>query len=114
MTTMTLPQRNGSHPVIPDRAPAPAWLRQSVQQVFSSMNWDDHPPEIHELKTAASETIAQGGQAEPLSLTMKVNQFFATFNWDGAAIALPTPPANSVEQTSPGDAFTLDDFSDLF
>lgn len=115
MTTMTFEQKNGSKPHIPDYAPIAAWLKQPVRQFFGGINWDDNPPEVQELKVAASEAASQGISAEPLNLTFKVSQFFGAYNWDGLAIAAPTPAAEvAAEPTTGANNFTLEDFSDLF
>jgi hypothetical protein len=95
-----------------------AWLQQTVQQFFSGFNWEDHPPEVQELRAAS-----QADDAEPLSLTLTVSQFFGTINWEGNhAIATPThSELTFIENLSAiavpnsnDDDFTLDDFSDLF
>lgn len=106
MTMMVLAHTNGHSAA----APAPSsWLQQSVQQCFSQFNWDDTPPEIQELR----QTTTQPGQ-ESLSLTLTVDQFFNAINWQGSSIAaLPqSEPARQPGTTN--DAFTLEDFSDLF
>lgn len=102
MSTLTLPSRNGSSVV----KPVDQWLQSSVQDFFSAVNWDNHPPETQ------TSTQPLPSYAEPLSLEMSVVRFFASFNWDGATIAAPTAP----EPTTPTrkTEFTLDDFSDLF
>ena len=103
MSTLTLPQTNGAKA----RPAVASWQRDSVKAFFTSVNWDDHPPAMQELKLSASED-----SNAPLSLKMSVCQFFATVNWADTAIAAPTvvqappPPANN--------ELTLDDFSGLF
>lgn len=101
--TATLTHTNGS---APHTTP---WLTQSVQQFFSSVNWDDNPPELQELK----QTGAQGVNTE-LSMTLTVSQFFSAVNWDGAAIASIPESQDLVEPIAPANDFTLDDFSNLF
>jgi hypothetical protein len=98
--TATLPYTNGS-----SAHPPQAWLKQTVQHFFNSINWDDHPPEVQTLRLA--------GQDEPKSsLLLTVNQFFNTINWDGDAATPPKPNAASPVQAT--DTLTLEDFSDLF
>lgn len=106
MSSMVLMPTNGSS------SHAKSWMQQSVQQFFSGFNWEDHPPEIQNLRA----TAGQRGD-EPLSLILTVSQFFGAVNWEGGAIA--ALPSHSIEQAASAsptgiDAFTLDDFSDLF
>lgn len=84
------------------------WLQQSVQVFFSAINWEDHPPEVQEIKrTSLHDSTAS------LSLSLSVCQFFAAIDWDDVAIAAPTTVAES--PASPlANTLTLDDFSDLF
>lgn len=103
MTSMTLPYTNGSTPHADD-----AWMRQTVQRFFGGFNWEDNPPEIQELR----QTVSNGHQT--LSLTLKVSQFFKAINWEGGAIAA-MPQFEAPPTSDPAaDAFTLEDFSDLF
>jgi hypothetical protein len=103
MSTLTLPQTNGSK-ALPTIA---AWQRDSVRTFFTAINWEDHVPAVQDIKLSLSES-----SDEPLNLKMSVCQFFATVNWEGIAIAAPTaiqsapPPSN--------DDLTLDGFSGLF
>jgi hypothetical protein len=103
MSSLTLPQMNGSH----KSQPLFNWLEASVHDFFSTMNWDDHPPEIHASVTGLAENTK-----EPPSLEMSVSRFFATIEWGGHAIANSTPvaPPQPIAQQE----FTLDDFSGLF
>jgi hypothetical protein len=102
MTSMVLPHTNGSKSSDPDRP----WMQQSVRQFFSNFNWNDNPPEVQKLR----QTSSSGQQSLSLSLTVK--QFFTAIDWDGNAIAaLPHEPSTP---QNPVDAFTLEDFSDLF
>lgn len=103
MSVLTLPQMNGSSV----SKPAEQWLQSSVQDFFTAVNWDDHPPEIR-----ASATTATDASSEPFSLEMSVSRFFASINWDGNAIAAPVPQEQP--QAIRKNEFTLDDFSDLF
>lgn len=99
-----------SHPISPSNGAAPlqmAWLQQSVRQFLGRVNWDGDPPEIQRLKTTALQNASH-----PLSLTLTVDQFFSTVNWQGNAIATPTHPAIPVPPRI--DTFTLDDFAHLF
>ncbi|HEY9621862.1 MAG TPA: hypothetical protein V6C78_16010 [Crinalium sp.] len=106
MSTATLPHTNGSKA----HDPAESWLKQTAREFFSAINWDDHPPEVQELKISASQ-----GNPEALSLLLSVSQFFKAVNWEDAAIAAPTTPA-PVESNGAdwGQKFTLEDFADLF
>jgi hypothetical protein len=105
MSTMVLNRTNGSKPHA-----SPAWKQQSVQQFFTAFNWDDHPPEIQELKL----TVAQQPSNQALSMTLKVSQFFAAVNWDGNAIAATPTYGDIPPETPANDGLTLEDFSDLF
>jgi hypothetical protein len=83
-------------------------LKQTVQEFFRSINWDDQPLEVQQLRLTAQI------ESQPLSLLLTVNQFFSTINWEGSAIApVPSRPVAS-ESNSNSDTLTLDDFSDLF
>ncbi len=91
-----------------------SWLRQTVQQFFQQINWEDHPPEIHILRQPTAE-----GQDPSLSLLLTVNQFFSAINWEGHSVAMsPNPIAESFpitdSTTEETDPFTLEDFSGLF
>lgn len=99
MTSLTLPQMNGSSSKAAD-----AWLQSSVQEFFSNLNWDDQPQR--------SVQSAPSVEDEPLGLETSVSRFFAAFNWDGNAIAAP-PPTKQLPVKQSKD-FTLDEFSDLF
>ncbi|MBE9178899.1 hypothetical protein IQ268_10035 [Oculatella sp. LEGE 06141] len=103
MSTMNLVQTNGSSALVNP----PVWLRASVQEFFTTFNWDDSPPEVQELKLNAME------EGTPLSMTLSVSQFFGAVAWDGAAIAAP-PLSDSPTVLTDAKDFTLDDFSDLF
>jgi uncharacterized protein (DUF2249 family) len=104
MSSAVLAHTNGST----SHTPTP-WLQQSVQQFFGAFNWEDNPPEVQELKLAAAH------DEQPLSLTLTVSQFFGAINWDGHAIGTVPNAAQQPPSTGTGiDAFTLDDFSDLF
>ncbi|MEX0268134.1 hypothetical protein AB3R30_03240 [Leptolyngbyaceae cyanobacterium UHCC 1019] len=92
---------NGSAPIKTSN-----WLQSSVQEFFSTLNWEDLPPNIQPI----GEVTSQYSDA-PLSLDLSVSRFFAAINWEGAAIAaLVSAPSPSPS----ADSFTLDDFSDLF
>lgn len=103
MSSLTLPPMNGS------RLPQPLvnWLEASVHDFFSTVNWDNHPPEIHASVTGLLES-----PKELPSLEMSVSRFFATIAWDGHTIA-DTPPVKPPQPTAQQE-FTLDDFSGLF
>lgn len=100
MTQATLPQTNGS-----SAYSSQAGLKQTVQQFFNAVNWENHSPQIQTLLAAA--------QGEPQSsMLLTVSQFFSTINWDSDAAMAPSPNAVSASQAN--DIFTLEDFSDLF
>lgn len=105
MTTLTLPTMNGSSAVVP----APTWLQSSVQKFFSGVNWEDHPPEIQEIKLSSGEN-----SAAELSLTLSVDQFFSAINWEDVAIAAPVLQTQSAPAADAIDELTLEDFSSLF
>ena len=106
MIALTLPTRNGSGAI----AATETWLEQSVQQFFSTFNWEDHPPEVQEIKLTS---LSLGEVDAPLSLSLTVGQFFSSINWDDTTIAAaPTLPSSSMPPTR--DDLTLDDFSSLF
>jgi len=109
MSSATLVATNGSTPSIP----MDAWLQTSARKFFSSFNWDDNPPEIHEVKQKAVENPS----TDSLGLDLSVGQFFATVNWDDKAVMPQTQtPDNLLAQLleDPAKDFTLDEFSDLF
>lgn len=103
MSPLTLPQMNGSTTT---RA-ADDWLQATVQDFFSKINWDDHPPEVRPSTLSLTDD-----SPPPFSLEMSVGRFFAAINWEGNAIAAPAP----IEQpkVTHKTEFTLDEFSDLF
>ncbi|MBF2087281.1 hypothetical protein [Thermoleptolyngbya sp. C42_A2020_037] len=113
MNPTALMERNGfSKPASTEPKPA-SWLHQTTHSFFSSINWDDNPPEVEQVRLDA--TSSDG----PLSLMLTVRQFFTSVNWDGAssrrAIAPEVDLSLSSEPPQPAtNAFTLDDFSDLF
>lgn len=103
MSTLTLPQTNGSK-ALPT---VEAWQRDSVRTFFTGVNWDDHAPAVQ----ASKQNLGEDRNA-PLNLKMSVCQFFAAVNWDNIAIAAPT----TVQPAPPSkpDDLTLDGFSGLF
>ena len=87
------------------------WQQASVQDFFSSINWEMHPVEVQEFKQARLQ-----GSTEPLSLMLSVAQFFSCMAWDGQPVVAPAI-ADSQTLEIPQEAtddLTLDDFSDLF
>lgn len=104
MSAATLSSLNGSRV----NQSSQAWLGTSVHTFFAGFNWDDHPPEIHQI----TQAVAQGNH-EPLSLTMSVGRFFAAINWDGTEAIAAVPASEPPSLPKPSD-FTLDEFSDLF
>lgn len=104
MTNLVLPRTNGSTPHT-----HADWMRQTVQQFFGGFNWENNSPEVQKLVQTSLHSD------RPLSLTLKVGQFFTAINWEGSSIAaMPQPDTSTAPAKSPVDAFTLDDFSDLF
>ncbi len=102
MMTLSPPQKNGSAAAMVTAD----WLQTSVQKFFTSINWDNHSPEVQQRRSEPGVT--------PLNLTLSVQEFFAAVNWDGSAIGLaPSSPPIALPSTSVND-FTLDAFSDLF
>lgn len=85
------------------------WMQQSVQQFFKAVNWDDHPPELQALKQSVTPD-----QDPSFWLTMTVQQFFSAMNWEDSEIAALPDRAETANPPARTDAFTLDDFSDLF
>lgn len=114
MNPIALMERNGFGKPEAGAAAKPAsWLQQTTHSFFSSINWDDNPPEVEQVRRDA--TSSDG----PLSLMLTVRQFFTSVNWDGTASSRAiAPEVNlplSAEPPQPAaNAFTLDDFSDLF
>lgn len=109
MSSATLPYTNGSKP----HAPMDSWLQISTRKFFSSINWDDNPPEIQEIK----QQVADSPPTVEAGPDLTVAQFFATVNWDDEAVV----PSSSTGDTflselleEPLSNFTLDNFSDLF
>ncbi len=82
------------------------WLQSSVQEFFSTLNWEDLPLDIQH----PGQVSPQYSDA-PLSLNLSVSNFFAAVNWEGATIAAPVL---TTTQPTSNTSFTLDDFSDLF
>ena len=106
MTAITAAPPNGTKP----EAQAQSWLQSSVQTFFTGFNWEDHSPEVQELKLQSLQ-----GSNTPLSLTLSVNQFFGAINWEGVAAAAPVAvPASTSQPVSVANDLTLDDFSSLF
>lgn len=86
------------------------WKQKSVQTFFSTFNWDDHSPQVQELRLTASQKFSN----QPLSLALKVSEFLGTVNWDGNAIANTSNLLKAFTMESPSNTFTLEDLSDLF
>jgi hypothetical protein len=113
MNPTALMERNGfGKPTSAESRPT-SWLQQTTHSFFSSINWDDNPPEVEQVRLDA--TSSDG----PLSLMLTVRQFFTSVNWDGTssgrAIAPePSMPLSAEPPQPAANAFTLDEFSDLF
>ncbi|MDX2216130.1 MAG: hypothetical protein SFY66_22890 [Oculatellaceae cyanobacterium bins.114] len=105
MSSMTLAHTNGNGTTA--SVSNKAWLTLTAREFFSSINWDNNPPEVQELKAPSQESGA------PLNLLLTVSQFFTAVNWDGMAIA-PTPTPSTPAPPEKVIDFTLEDFSDLF
>lgn len=92
-----------------------SWLSLSVREFFTSVNWENRPPEVREL---TQELVISGTQGIPssLSLSLTVSQFFGAIPWDGVAIApMPIQESEALPPVSTGEGdFTLEGFSDLF
>lgn len=102
----TLLHTNGSKP----HFTMDSWLQTSTRKFFSSVNWDDNPPEVQEIKQKVAEN-----PTEELGRDLTVSQFFASVNWDDdAAVAPPAADFLADLLEEPANSFTLDDFSDLF
>ncbi len=87
-----------------------AWLRQSVQDFFTNLNWLGSPLTV--------PVAAENGHApQPhLNLTLTVAEFFQAVNWDGIPQVGVIPPANNSpisSDTSDLDV-TIDDLMGLF
>jgi len=110
MSTLTLPQRNGSQA----HAPREVWLRLSVQDFFRQVNWDNTSAEIQAIQQTAAVARTVGSMA-PLGLTLTVSQFMAAVNWEDTAIAAAVSTSPSTLPTPPAvNDLTLEDFSSLF
>ncbi len=83
-----------------------SWLQSSVQEFFSTLNWEDSSLDTQQM----NQVTSQDSDA-PLSLDLSVSNFFTAVNWEGAAIAAAV--SAQPQPTSP-ESFTLDDFSALF
>ncbi len=114
MNMMTLPRMNGS-----SKGMQHIWLRSSVENFFSTINWEDRPlevaPEVSASDTELSDQPVVSNGATPLSMTLNVGQFFELFPWEGQRIiAAPVAVEAPVTDEAAVDEITLDDFSDLF
>jgi hypothetical protein len=113
MSTMTLPQRNGSaHGIHP-------WLKLTVQQFFQDINWENLAPAQSEPPSSASEPasdVAPPSRAAAPTLTLSVSQFFEAIAWDGTPTIAAPPTAASPETSAPtpDSNITLDDFFGSF
>ncbi len=87
------------------------WLQHSVKEFFTAINWEQHPPEIHEIKQATIQ-----GSDRPIPLTLSVGQFLNCIPWEGVKTAESTPQVvlDLEGTTTAVSDFTLDDFSSLF
>ncbi|MCU0551337.1 MAG: hypothetical protein MUC48_18470 [Leptolyngbya sp. Prado105] len=97
------------------------WLHSSVQTFFSTCNWENQPQRsIPQARSTAQDVafLEQAAATESfteLSFELKVKQFFAAMNWEGAAVAgVSVAPEPDIQFDEPNGSFTLTDFSDLF
>jgi len=111
MSSATLLHTNGSKPHVD----MDAWLQTSTRKFFSSVNWDDNPPEIQEIKQKVADTPTPES-VEALNQDVTVGQFFAAVNWDDEAAVAPPASDDFLAELleEPANSFTLEDFSDLF
>lgn len=87
------------------------WLKLSVRDFFTRVNWTDQSPEIQAIQISTFQ-----GDQPTASLQLTVSQFFSSIPWDGREVAAPIE-AQSVVATTPkqgGNEFTVDDFAGLF
>jgi hypothetical protein len=106
MSPATLLSTNGNAGMVQSQA----WLHSSVQEFFTTVNWEDQLPEVQEIKLQALQ-----GTDQSLKLTLSVSQFFGAIPWEGMMAAAPVPTSPpALEEVSESDSFTLDAFSDLF
>jgi hypothetical protein len=104
MNKLTISDTNGKRAGLPKE-----WLRRSVGEFFTAINWDLQQLLVQQIKQAAWQ-----GSNEPLSPMLSVSQFFSCFAWEGNQIAAPVPDRNAPAAESSSNALTLDDFSSLF
>ena len=119
MNMMTVPHTNGS-----TKGMQKNWLRSTVEEFFSSVNWDDRPIEVIEpTQNLEESSTSHSGQSlgtpprSGLSLTMSVSTFFDAFPWEGQpVIAEPLSVQETAAEEPEEDSndITLDDFSGLF
>ena len=109
MITITPTNSNGR------AAATESWLALSVREFFTTVNWENKPPEVQQLSQELVISARQG-TASPLSLNLTVSQFFGAIPWDGAAIASLPVQTDDILLSDPtnGSDFTLEGFSDLF
>ncbi|MEB3213117.1 MAG: hypothetical protein VKL39_17330 [Leptolyngbyaceae bacterium] len=95
------------------------WLRSTVQEFFSSVNWENRPLQVVDsqdlFSNHAEPDAAPGGTAKPLlklDMKLSVNQFFDIFPWEGQpAIAEPISLTDlPLGDDTVDDEVTLDDF----
>lgn len=112
MNSMTLSYSNGHAPASNAASGSDAsqhWLEKSTRHFFSEINWDNQSQEVQQLRQAWVQD-----NAEPLSLTLSVHQFFAAIPWDGVAVFQLEPPSEPLFAAPESNSLTLEDFSDLF
>lgn len=87
------------------------WLQTSVQDFFSSINWEMAPVEVQQFKRESLQA-----SPELTSLTLSVARFFSCIPWEGQPVIAPSFAESEnleIEQEESED-LTLDDFSSLF
>lgn len=104
MNQLTIGEQNGKIAGI-----SKEWLRRSVGEFFTAINWDLQPLEVQQIKQAAWQ-----GSKEQLSQMLSVSQFFSCFAWEGKQVAAPVPDKSEPAAEEGSNEFTLDDFSSLF
>ncbi len=87
-----------------------AWLTASVQEFFQGINWENQSQQVQDIKQAVRQ-----GAVTSLDLSLSVSQFLGAIPWDGGAIAPSSVIADiSLDDSSPANNLTLEDFSSLF
>lgn len=107
MNQLTISDTNGKRAGLPKE-----WLRRSVGEFFTAIDWDLQPLLVQQSEQAGA-AVWQGSN-EPLSPMLSVSQFFSCFPWEGKQVAAPVPGRIAPAAESSSNELTLDDFSSLF